>query len=409
MRILHVITQKPFATGSGVYLTGIVKAMGREHEQYIICGLNRGDEAVMPLTDHQLTLDPVVFDSSQLPFPVPGMSDVMPYKSSLYSAIRDEDAQAMLDVFLDRIESAVGSFRPDLILFEHLYLLTAAAAMRIRTMGGEASKIPLLGICHGSELRQLVNTDRWRAQIGQGIGQLDRLIATHDEQAAVIRDLYGVPAEQIRVLGSGFDHSIFHLQGNQQEQPDPPDPLQLVYTGKLARAKGVPELLRACDIVAASRRIHLTLIGAGADPLEAAEIEEAALSKPYPVVLTGLLHQKEIARIYRKSHILILPSFYEGMPLVVPEALACGMSVAVTDLPGFDEWLRPFASRVRRIPRPQMESADEPTKTGREQFIPEIARAILFLADHLGQSPMPDLSSLTWQGLAGRILGSAEM
>lgn len=42
MRILHIITQKPFATGSGVYLTGIMTALGQRHDQYLICGLNQG-------------------------------------------------------------------------------------------------------------------------------------------------------------------------------------------------------------------------------------------------------------------------------------------------------------------------------------------------------------------------------
>lgn len=406
MRILHVITQKPFATGSGVYLTGIVQQMGKEHEQHIICGLNEGDEVALPGTDHPLTFDPVVFDSEQLPFPVPGMSDVMPYKSTLYSQLNEKDASAMLVAFLSKIESAIHLFGPDLIIFEHLYLLTAQAARWIKFQDTTFSKIPLIGICHGSELRQMGNTNRWRSDIREGIGLLDRVISTHREQAEQIQSLYHISMDRIRVLGSGFDDTLFNLEEGREEQPMPPEPLLLVYTGKLAKAKGVLELLDACDAVARTRKIQLTLIGGGADPMEKAQIEAAAAAKSYPVVLTGLMNQRDIVTIYRKSHIFILPSYYEGMPLVVPEALACGMSVAVTSLPGFEEWLKPFADRVELIPQPEMESADQPTTAGRRQFTQDLTQGILKLTDRLGKTAMPDMSKLTWQGLSRRILDS---
>ena len=408
MRILHVITQKPFATGSGVYLTGIVEAMGKNHEQHIICGLNQGDEMVLPDTNHSLTWDSVIFNSAELPFPVPGMSDVMPYQSTLYSEISDYDAQKMLKAFLIKLKDAIDSFQPDLIILEHLYLLTAEATRWIRSQEDKVAKIPLMGICHGSELRQFGNTQRWHQEIREGIGLLDRVVSTHGEQAKQIHAVYQIPRGLIRVLGSGFDDTLFNLKEGQEEQPMPPNPLQLVYTGKLAKAKGVPELLNACDQVAKQHSIHLTLIGGGADPRETAEIETLAAKKTYPVKLTGLLQQRDIVKIYRKSHIFILPSYYEGMPLVVPEALACGMSVAVTNLPGFSDWLKPFASRVNLIKRPNMQSMDEPTEAGQLEFTDSIAQSILSLTKGLGRSPMPDLSNLTWRGLADRLLSSVD-
>lgn len=398
MRILHVITQKPFATGSGVYLTGIMKQLGRDHDQYLICGINQGDEPALPLVEHSLTVDPVVFDTAPLPFPVPGMSDVMPYPSTLYGSIEEAQADTMLAEFMTRIRRAIAVFQPDVLLFEHLYLLTAHAASELRAGG---CRIPLVGICHGSELRQFSTTDRWREGIRQGIGSLDGVISTHGEQAQMIGETYGIDSKRIHVLGSGYAEDVFH--------PDPlsrrprPDPLRLVYTGKLSGAKGVMELLAACDLVGAQLPLHLTLIGSGADPQETAIIEATATAKAYPVDLTGQLPQSAIAGIYHRSHILVLPSYYEGMPLVVPEALACGLGVAVTALPGFEQWLEPFHDRVALIPRPVMQSADEPTPAGRRAFVSDIAQAILSLAARLPGTTQPDLTAMTWGGLAQRI------
>lgn len=405
MRILHIITQKPFATGSGVYLTGIMTALGQRHDQYLICGLNQGDTVQLPQMDHPALVDPVLFESQSLPFPVPGMSDVMPYRSTLYSKLSEEDADSLVREFFRKIDRALAEFAPDAVILEHLYLLTARTAAWIRRQP-TGDDLPLIGICHGSELRQFENTASWHPEIQAGVQLLDRVISTHAEQAEVITDLLGVLPERIRILGSGYNDSIFNRIGRLPDLPE--SPLRIVYTGKLSRAKGVPELLAACAIVHSNHPLTLTLIGSGADPLETAQIEASAASQTYPVTLTGQLRQEEIARIYRTSHLFVLPSYYEGMPLVVPEALACGLAVAVTHLPGYAQWLEPFSDRVSLIDRPAMKRLDEPTESGREQFVQSIAHSIVALAEGLSSAGESDLASLSWGGLAQRMEGVLE-
>lgn len=397
MRILHIITQKPFATGSGVYLSGIMAQFEKSHEQALICGLNAEHESGLPIETATLTVDPVIFERPGLNFPVPGMSDVMPYRSTRYGDLTDVQTEELIEAFLKKVRKAVKSFQPDVIICHHLYLLTARLTLELKAAAGVNGPVPVIGICHGSELRQFKNTAKWHEVIKAGVSRLDRIISTHVEQAEEIMDLYGVAPEKIRILGSGFNADIF--------KPDPlavkPDkPVRIVFTGKLAGAKGVPELLQACDILSESNPIHLTLIGSGADPVEFQAIKQAAAAKTYPVELTGQLEQSEIARIFQRSHLFILPSYYEGMPLVVAEALACGMSVAVTDLPGFAGWLAPFRTKVRLIPRPDMATLDRPTEAGRRKFILDIAQAAQGLIDCPDSSTPADLSAMTWQGLS---------
>lgn len=397
MKILQVTTQKPYSTGSGVYLSGILNELAKEHEQHLICGLNAGEDAAFLGRQHSFTLDPVIFQTEELPFSVPGMSDVMPYSSRRYDSLTSNESGALMKAFEHRLQKVLDEFHPDVLICHHLYLITALTSCKVK----EAWDLPVVGICHGSDLRQFQHTDRWRKMIRSGIQALDGIISTHEEQARVIAELFQVPAGRIWILGSGYDDSIFKPDPRVQKKDRP---LRIVYTGKLAAAKGVPELLKATDLVVREEEIHLTLIGGGGDPSETELIQEMAEGKPYPVVLTGQISQEEAADIYHRSHIFVLPSYFEGMPLVVPEALASGLKVAVTDLPGFREWLRPYAGRVRLIPLPAMESLDRPTEDGRRCFIEDIAKAIVSL------SPMQsceaiDLSNLSWQGLAERISG----
>ena len=57
------------------------------------------------------------------------------------------------------------------------------------------------------------------------------------------------------------------------------------------------------------------------------------------VRVCGVLSQKSLAKVRRHSHILVLPSFYEGLPLVILEGLASGCRIVATDLPGNKEIL----------------------------------------------------------------------
>lgn len=80
MRILSVTAQKPCSTGSGVYLTEVVKALAKEgHTQTVLAGIARGEQMDMP---DGVKAYPVYFESEGLPYPVVGMSDEMPYIST---------------------------------------------------------------------------------------------------------------------------------------------------------------------------------------------------------------------------------------------------------------------------------------------------------------------------------------
>ena len=126
MRILSVTAQKADSTGSGVFLTELARGFQKMGwEQAVICGTVEGEPVCLP---EGVRVFPVFYESRELPFPVCGMSDEMPYRSTRYRDLTEGMTQQLTDAFRARILETVEAFRPDVILCHHLYF--AASLVR---------------------------------------------------------------------------------------------------------------------------------------------------------------------------------------------------------------------------------------------------------------------------------------
>lgn len=398
MRILSIIAQKPNSTGSGVYLTELVKEYALlGHEQAVVAGVYREDEVELP---DGVDFYPVYFCEEGLPYPIVGMSDEMPYISTKYCEMSPEMVEQFRSSFMSVIERTVEELQPDLILCHHLYLLTAL--VREHFPGRK-----VYGFCHNTDLRQMQKTDLEREFIRREIGKLDHIFVPQRAQEEGVLTLYPVDKEKITRVGMGYNNQIFHLA---EESCDKEGVTSLVFAGKIAEKKGVKSLLRAMALLGDEKeldmnRVQLLLAGSTGNEEEYQMIEGLAGRCPCKVKFLGRLSQSELARVYQQSDIFVLPSFFEGIPLTVIEALACGDRVVMTDLPGIKEWIASVSSDadVRYVTLPRMRNADEPL----EEDLPEFER---MLADALKASVLQkethlaDVSQISWEAIAKEVL-----
>lgn len=398
MRILNITAQKPNSTGSGVYLTELVKEYEMlGHEQAVVAGVYRDDLIELP---DGVAFYPVYFCEEGLPYPIVGMSDEMPYISTKYCEMSPEMVEQFRSSFMSVIERAVEELQPDFILCHHLYLLTAL--VREHFPGRK-----VYGFCHNTDLRQMQKTDLEREFIRREIGKLDHIFVPQRAQEEGVLTLYPVDKEKITPVGMGYNNQIFHLA---EESCDKEGVTSLVFAGKIAEKKGVMSLLRAMALLGDEKeldmnRVQLLLAGSTGNEEEYQMIEGLAGRCPCKVKFLGRLSQSELARVYQKSDIFVLPSFFEGIPLTVIEALACGDRVVMTDLPGIKEWITSVSSNadVRYVTLPRMRNADEPL----EEDLPEFERK---LADALKASVLQkethlaDVSQISWEAIAKEVL-----
>ena len=117
--------------------------------------------------------------------------------------------------------------------------------------------------------------------------------------------------------------------------------LDLLFVGRLTAIKGLRVLFDALEEVRATHpRVTLTLAGDGDDRAFA----EAAARRLGGVTLLGFQSQTEIAEALARSDALVLPSFAEGLPVVLMEAMASGRPVIATRVGGVAELVEDGAS-----------------------------------------------------------------
>ena len=112
---------------------------------------------------------------------------------------------------------------------------------------------------------------------------------------------------------------------------------QLLFVGRLAAVKGVPVLFRALTQVASQfSEVKLTLIGDGPERA-GLEAEAHAMGLGGMVHFAGYRSQIEVAEALVGADVLVLPSFAEGLPVVLMEAMAARLPVVTTRIAGVPE------------------------------------------------------------------------
>lgn len=148
---------------------------------------------------------------------------------------------------------------------------------------------------------------------------------------------FGINADKTEIIrGSGADLSQF------PSVAEPPPPIVVTMASRLLRDKGVREYVAAAEIVR-TRLLDVEFQLAGdidpGNPTSLSQEDCDAIAQTGHVRLLG--HRTDVAELFFASHIVVLPSYREGLPKVLIEAAAAGRAVVTTDVPGCRDAIEP--------------------------------------------------------------------
>ncbi len=196
--------------------------------------------------------------------------------------------------------------------------------------------VPAVIKVHGSDMNVLAKLPAVALNLRWALPRARRVVAVSRPLADAVA-AFGVPRPRIDVLPNGVDERLFQPRDRaaaRAELGHPGDPQRwLLYVGRLEEAKGVLDLLQAFAALARRRGdLRLVLVGDGS---ARGACQQAAAAWPGDrILVAGPRPLEEVAGWLAACDALVLPSWAEGTPNVVLEALACGRRVVATAVGG---------------------------------------------------------------------------
>jgi glycosyltransferase involved in cell wall biosynthesis len=115
-------------------------------------------------------------------------------------------------------------------------------------------------------------------------------------------------------------------------------PIRIVFVGRLDKQKAPEQLIRAFAQLPDKTKVKAEVVMAGGGPkMSALEKLIADRDLHSRVKLLGNVPREEVWCLLRSSHIFVLPSNWEGLPLTILEAMASSMAVVASDVGGVKE------------------------------------------------------------------------
>ncbi len=151
-------------------------------------------------------------------------------------------------------------------------------------------------------------------------------VASKEDKDFIIKN-FGQKSKKISIHPNWIDTDFFSPQNIEKKEN------HILFVGRLSEQKNLPMLI---DALKGSDFI-LDIVGCGELKQD---LENLAKNNNVKVNFLGLLPNDELPNIYNSYPVFVLPSYYEGNPKTLLEAMACGVAVIGTDVSGISSVIK---------------------------------------------------------------------
>ncbi len=226
----------------------------------------------------------------------------------------------------------IASFRPHVV---HGWLPRGSMVARLAAAGTDAAVVTDLQIAHDPRTWQ-ATLDGWTRALGDHWIACSAAVAEYHARAARI------PRERLSVAANALEERELEVPASaatfRERQGIAADAVLLAFAGRLHEQKGIGTLLEAIASVRGEHpRLRAMIAGDGPD-------RASLVARARALGLDGVAsfpgHLAEPRDLLASADVFCLPSLYEGLPLVLLEAMAMGTASVATNIPGTDEVIR---------------------------------------------------------------------
>ncbi len=295
----------------------LVRALAKHAHVEGICPFSRYPKWFQPSFDHR---------APDISYSLPGVST----RYFEYPAIPGLNRCINGVVCAKYLEPYLRGYMPDVVLNFWLYPEGYAAVRVADNLG-----IPAVICSTGSDLNCIPDpVSRYLTRIAM---KRASFVVTKSEPLRERAIQMGVNPSKVRTVLNGCNSGTFHLASRSaaRAQLAVNEKAELVlYVGRLDPAKGIMELLDAF-VSLANRRPNLRMAYVGDGP-GGAELRRKAQDAKLEdrIFLADACSSQEVAQWLAAANVLALPSYAEGSPSAILEALNCGRPVIGTNVGG---------------------------------------------------------------------------
>lgn len=156
------------------------------------------------------------------------------------------------------------------------------------------------------------------------------IIVLNPDDLDELKNKYHIKLPQTIVLGGiGVPDHFF------QDSIPPTAPITFTFIGRLLNDKGIREYIEAAQLThARHKEVHFHIVG-DVDPLNPSSLSPSIIEKlNHSCNIKFIGHTNNIIQEINHSSVVVLPSYREGFPRVIQEAMALGRPIITTDVPG---------------------------------------------------------------------------
>ena len=241
-----------------------------------------------------------------------------------------------------RVLPQVRRFGPDVILNYVIYP-DGFAALQV----GRALRVPVVVTAIGSDLNR-ISDPLCRVLTQKTLRESDAVVTVSRDLRKTAISL-GARVERSHAILNGCDTSIFYSMDKSEARSglgiDAAEEV-VVYVGRIDFKKGLRELVEAVVSLHGRRpRLRCYLVGDGSDETALRELIAKNDSNGY-VQIVPPCNTEGVALWMAAADVVTLPSYNEGCPNVVIEALAAGRPVVASDVGGIPELMDETSGRM---------------------------------------------------------------